>query len=340
MSAEKGFKLRSDLVIEPVEENGTPYYVIKDPRTEAFLSHQTPRVFPDLAIRWQNRARGDPTPRFGRKKILVSDDVLTRFAAKFRDLGLLVNDASHGEHKPMPKRSRWAGLSLKLPLANPERLLDWLYPKTKRCFSKGFVTFVAATIVTAIMIAITNRHELVFGLGRIVNFEGLFFVFATVSLVTILHELAHALTCRHFGGRVTDMGFLLLYLLPCFYVNISDTYLFREKRHRLLVVFAGGYFELFIWAASVLAWRVVATETFISRALFVVIAVCGIRSLFNFNPLIKMDGYFLLSDYLGIANLRQGSVIGDDTVGPTGRRAGRQPPVTRALRPAHSRPQR
>ena len=160
------------------------------------------------------------------------------------------------------------------------------------------------------MIAITNRHELAFGLGRVVNLEGLSFVIATVSMVTILHELAHALTCRHFGGRVTDMGFLLLYLLPCFYVNVSDTYLFREKRPRLLFVFAGGYFELFIWAASVLAWRVVATETFVSRALFVVIAVCGIRSLFNFNPLIKMDGYFLLSDYLGIANLRQEALSG------------------------------
>jgi multidrug efflux pump subunit AcrA (membrane-fusion protein) len=128
--------------------------------------------------------------------------------------------------------------------------------------------------------------------------------------VTILHELAHALTCRHFGGKVTDMGFLLLYFLPCFYVNVSDTYLFREKRQRLWVVFAGGYFEMFIWASSVLAWRVVAQETFVSRALFIVVAVCGIRSLFNFNPLIKMDGYFLLSDYLGIANLRQEALSG------------------------------
>ena len=310
MSAEKGFKLRSDLVIEPVEENGTPYYVIKDPRAERFYRIKPLEYF--LISQFDGRTGLAEIRRRAseEKKVLISDDVLTRFAAKFRDLGLLVDGASKDKTAPTSKRSRWAGLTLKFPLANPERLLDWIYPKTKWCFSTGFVAFAAATIVAAIMIAITNRHELAFGLGRVVNLEGLSFVIATVSIVTILHELAHALTCRHFGGRVTDMGFLLLYLLPCFYVNVSDTYLFREKRPRLLVVFAGGYFELFIWAASVLAWRVVATETFVSRALFVVIAVCGIRSLFNFNPLIKMDGYFLLSDYLGIANLRQEALSG------------------------------
>ena len=310
MSAEKGFKLRSDLVIEPVEENGIPYYIIKDPRSERFYRIKPLEYF--LISQFDGRTGLAEIRRRAseEKKVLISDDVLTRFAAKFRDLGLLVDGASNDENAPRPKRSRWAGLSLKLPLANPERLLDWLYPKTRWCFSTGFVAFAAATIVAAIMIAINNRHELAFGLGRVVNLEGLFFVIVTVSLVTILHELAHALTCRHFGGRVTDMGFLLLYLLPCFYVNVSDTYLFREKRQRLLVVFAGGYFELFIWAVSVLAWRVVATETFVSRALFVVIAVCGIRSLFNFNPLIKLDGYFLLSDYLGIANLRQEALSG------------------------------
>ena len=94
------------------------------------------------------------------------------------------------------------------------------------------------------------------------------------------------------------------------YCNVSDTYLMKEKRQRMWVLFSGGFFELFIWAGSVLAWRVVAPETFVSRALFVIVAVCGIRSLFNFNPLIKMDGYFLLLDYLAVANLRKEALAG------------------------------
>ncbi len=309
MSVEKGFRLRSDLEIEPVDENGTLSYVIKDPRSERFFRIKPLEYFlisqfdgnTDLA---EIRRRASDE-----KKVLVSNDVLTRFAAKFQDLGLLVDSAERGEPRPTPK-TRWSGLTLKFPLTNPERFLNWLYPMTRWCFSAGFVMFMAATIVAAILVAVANRHDLAFGLERVVSLEGLLFVLITVSIVTVLHELAHALACRHFGGRVTDMGFLLLYFLPCFYVNVSDTYLFREKRQRLWVVFAGGYFEMFIWAASVFTWRVVAQETFVSRALFVVIAVCGIRSLFNFNPLIKMDGYFLLSDYLGISNLRQEALSG------------------------------
>jgi putative peptide zinc metalloprotease protein len=309
LSAEKDFKLRSDLQIESVEDNGATFYVIKDPRSERFFRIKPLEYF--LISQFDGQTGLDEIRRRAseEKKVLVSTDVLTRFAAKFRELGLLVDSKQTAEPREAPS-SRWSGLTLKFPLTNPERFLSWLYPKTWWCFSAGFVAFMAATIIAAVLVAVANRHDLAFGIARVVSVEGLLFVLVTVSLVTILHELAHALTCRHFGGKVTDMGFLLLYFLPCFYVNVSDTYLFREKRQRLWVVFAGGYFEMFIWASSVLAWRVVAQETFVSRALFIVVAVCGIRSLFNFNPLIKMDGYFLLSDYLGIANLRQEALSG------------------------------
>jgi multidrug resistance efflux pump len=162
----------------------------------------------------------------------------------------------------------------------------------------------------ALGLVIVNRESLVFGLGSIVSVEGALLIVITLSVVTIFHELAHGITCRHFGGRVQDMGFLLYYLVPSFYCNVSDTYLFKEKRQRIWVSFAGGFFELFVWALAVLAWRVVAPETFLSRVFFVVIAICGIKAIFNFNPLIKLDGYYMLADTLGIANLRKEALAG------------------------------
>ncbi|HEY7817768.1 MAG TPA: efflux RND transporter periplasmic adaptor subunit, partial [Vicinamibacteria bacterium] len=242
------------------------------------------------------------------KNVLVSEEVLSRFADKFRGLGLLrAEDEERARAEIEPSRSffQW-----KLPLANPDAVVDWLYPKFRRCFSPAFVVLMCLALIVAGAVFVLNGDELALGLGSVVSLEGLLFVLVTITLVTVLHELAHALTCRHFGGRVTDMGFLLLYFLPCFYCNVGDTYLFREKRQRLWVFFSGGFFELFVWALAVLGWRVVAPGTLASRALLVVAAVSCVRSLFNFNPLIQMDGYFMLSEHLGIKNLRRQALSG------------------------------
>ncbi len=238
--------------MEPVEEEGTLYYVIKDPSTNRFfrikpLEHYLVSQFDGKTPPEEIRRRASEE-----KKVLVSEDVLARFAAKFRDVGLLISDESE---IPAARSARSGSpasiLTWKFPLANPERLSDWLYPKLKWCFTPLFVGFVGVTILAASGVLIANRNDLVFGLVNVVSLESLGFVIATIAAVTVLHELAHALTCRHFGGRVTDMGFLLLYLVPCFYCNVSDTYLMREKRQRMWVLFAGGFFELFIWAVSV-----------------------------------------------------------------------------------------
>lgn len=303
--APRELALRSDLVVAPVEEQGASYYVIKDPLTNRFFRIKPLEHF--LVTQFDGATSFETIRRRAseQKNVLVSEDVLSRFAEKFRELGLLVEDAEDGAEARSGVSRGSSVFRFKLPLANPERFLDWLYPRVRFCFSAAFVSLVGLSLLAAGSVVVSLRQELVFGLDGVVNLEGLAFVLATVSFITLLHEIAHGLTCRHFGGRVTDMGFLLLYFLPCFYCNVSDTYLFREKRQRLWVFFAGGFFELFLWALSVLGFRLVAPGTTVSRALFVVAAVSFVRSLFNFNPLIKMDGYFMLSEYLGIKNLRR-----------------------------------
>ena len=204
--------LRSDVVMEPVEEEGTLYYIIKDPRTNRFfrikpLEHYLISQFDSKTPLDAIRKRASKE-----KKILVSEEVLARFAAKFCEIGLLVSNES--EIPATPSASPAGILTWKFPLANPERLSDWLYPKLKWCFTPSFVAFVGVTILAAAGVLIANRNDLAFGLVNVVSLEGLGFVIATIAAVTILHELAHALTCRHFGGRVTDMGFLVLYLVP------------------------------------------------------------------------------------------------------------------------------
>ena len=104
------------------------------------------------------------------------------------------------------------------------------------------------------------------------------------------------------------MGFMLIFFMPAMYCNMSDAWLFPEKSRRLWVTFAGAYFELFLWAVATLIWRVTDPHTFVNYAALIIMATSGIKSFFNLNPLIKLDGYYLLSDYLDIPNLRSRAV--------------------------------
>jgi putative peptide zinc metalloprotease protein len=120
-----------------------------------------------------------------------------------------------------------------------------------------------------------------------------------------LHELAHGLTCKHFGGDVHESGVLVMFFMPCLYCNVSDAWMIREKWKRMLIAAAGGYFDLCLWALAVFAWRLTVQDSLPNFVAFVVLTVCGTRGLINFNPLLRLDGYYLLSDWLGIANLRK-----------------------------------
>src|SRR5207249_7357152 len=91
------------------------------------------------------------------------------------------------------------------------------------------------------------------------------------------------------------------------YCNISDAWLLREKSKRLAVTLAGGYFELFLWALAVFVWRVTIPDSLVNYLAFVVLSACGVQTLFNFNPLLKLDGYYLLSDWMEVPNLQQRS---------------------------------
>lgn len=310
---EKPFlRLRPDLILQPVEEGGTGYWVIKDPADNRFFRVKALEYF--LITQFDGKTSLEEIRRRAseERRVLVTYDVLNRFAEKFVSLGLLesASGAPHGSASRRPARRIGRLFFFKLPLANPESLLDRLYAAIPWMFRPAAVVIMIATILLGLALAVVHWQSLSFGLSTIASLEGLLLIYLTVTAVTLLHELAHGLTCRHFGGRVQDMGFLLMYFVPCFYCNVSDTYLFKEKRQRLWVVFSGGFFELFLWALAVIGWRVVAPETLVSRVLFVIIGVSGVKALFNFNPLIKLDGYYLLADALGIANLRKEALAG------------------------------
>jgi multidrug resistance efflux pump len=200
----------------------------------------------------------------------------------------------------------WQGLlSWRINLFDPDRFFTWAQPRLWFFWTRSFVILSAGCIALAALLVGLNREQLAVSFIGSLRWETAVLGWLTLLTVSTLHEFAHGLTCKRHGGEVHEVGFLMLLLMPCFYCNVSDAWLFREKSRRLWVTFAGAYFELFLWALAVFAWRLTMADTLINRLSFMVLSACGLQTLLNFNPLIKLDGYYLLSDWLEVPNLQQ-----------------------------------
>jgi putative peptide zinc metalloprotease protein len=187
---------------------------------------------------------------------------------------------------------------------NPERIFDWLLPRTRWAFTPAFQVFGCFLIACGLTIFYLHWKDLAAQTPNLLNFWTVLMVWPIVMAVSGYHEFSHGLTCRHFGGRVQEVGFMLIYFSPAFYCDVSDAWMFPSRKQRMAVTLAGGYSQLMLWGVCAIIWRLTETNTVINNIMVVVVLFSGLQTLFNFNPLIKLDGYYMLSDYLEIPNLR------------------------------------
>jgi multidrug efflux pump subunit AcrA (membrane-fusion protein) len=307
--ADTRVRLRSDLETRSETADSNSPVILKDPLTGRFYRFS--------AVQGAVLRRLDGTRDFRSVAESVARECLTSvtepqvedFAVKLRNLLLLDDEACWVRLRALgkPRRSVIRSLlSIKIHAFDPEQLLGRLERGLSLCFSPWFPAIVWATVAAGVVISVLNWDSLFLSFGSLFSLYSVPLIVAVIFVVMTLHEFAHAVTLRHFGGRTREMGFLLLYFIPAFYCNVSDAWMLK-KRERLLVTLAGGYIQLFVWALATVCWRIAAPETFASRVCLITIAFSGIQALFNFNPLIRLDGYYLLSDLLGIPNLRQKS---------------------------------
>ena len=300
-------KLRSDLVIRPqASVNGTTV-VVKDPaarrffsfgEVEHFVARQLDGATPLDIVRRRVEARfGQPLP----------EQTLQHFVEQFRRFRLLDDGSERREGEYAHQRVRGSLLYIRVKAFDPDRLLDLLVTRVNGVFTRTFLLASAATILMALAVTAVGWPQFTHDLMRLYRVDALLAAWVTVISVTTVHEFAHGVTCKRFGGQVNEIGFMLLYFQPAFYCNVSDAWLIPEKSKRLWVTFAGAYSEMLVWALATLAWRVTEPDTWINFVALVIMATSGVKTLFNLNPLIKLDGYYLLSDYLEIPNLRQKS---------------------------------
>lgn len=122
------------------------------------------------------------------------------------------------------------------------------------------------------------------------------------------HESAHGLTCKHFGGAVHKMGFLLYYLEPCFFVDVTEVYVYAGKWARIATSIAGIWVELIFCSAASIIWWGTPVGTPVHELCYKIMLITGVGVVvINLNPLIKLDGYYILCELVGIIGLKEDS---------------------------------
>jgi putative peptide zinc metalloprotease protein len=314
MLQDKPPKIRADLIIQEIKnKDGSFHYVIKDPITNAFfkVGEAEHFIIRNLdGITSISAVAGLAAERFG---VAVSDAEISGFISELEKLCFLDNELGRQEllrrqktaDGDRPKTLFGRLVFFKIKAFDPRRLLDRLVIRARVFFTKEFVALAVLTIAFSTLITLYNLHDIADGFWGLMNFQGIVIIYLSMFAVVLLHEFAHGLTCKHYGGDVREMGMLFIYFQPAFYCNVSDAWLFPEKRKRLWVSFSGGFIQIFIWAVAVLVWRATQQDLLINKISLAVLSFAGIATLFNFNPLLRYDGYYLLSDYAEIPNLRK-----------------------------------
>jgi putative peptide zinc metalloprotease protein len=131
------------------------------------------------------------------------------------------------------------------------------------------------------------------------------FLFGAMAL---FHESGHGLTCKHFGARVEKMQFLLLYFAPTFVCDVTQVWIVGDKKARISTIIAGIWIDFILCLGATVIWWGTATGMFIHDFCYKIMMVTGIGvTILNLNPLIKLDGYYLLAELIGEADLKERS---------------------------------
>lgn len=203
--------------------------------------------------------------------------------------------------------------SVKFPLFDPNRLLDNTAFLLRPLFSRWGGLLWLFAVVPALVLAGIHWKALTTNMAdRVLSMENLVLIWLIYPVLKLFHEFAHAYAVKRWGGEVHEMGIMLLVFVPIPYVDASSATAFGDKRKRMLVGAAGILAEVFFAALAMIVWAHVPPGSLRAVAYNVMIIACVSTLLFNGNPLLRFDAYYVLADFLEIPNmgLRSNQYIG------------------------------
>jgi putative peptide zinc metalloprotease protein len=313
-------RARPDIAIVANDGPRGRRYSVKDPvsleyfqlgEREAFLLDQlqSPRSIGELQRAYEQRFAPEQ----------ISQEQVMAFCKSMHDHSLLVPEgpgqASVRDRRVLERSSRAAlwrlsPLAIRFPGIDPTWLLDRLRWLGRIAFSR-FGAALGLMAMVLVGVALVGRADDLF--AELYLLSDLFQPeYASAALLTVIilktwHELGHALACRRFGGECHEVGLMLLFFLPCLYCDVSDTWMLRERWKRSVVALGGVYFELLLAIVAGALWLILAPGFLKVLCLYLAVAASISTLLVNLNPLMRFDGYYLLSDLWGVPNLYEQS---------------------------------
>jgi len=204
-------------------------------------------------------------------------------------------------------------LFARIPLIDPDRFLDRWVSVFGLIFTKTGLALWLILISAGLYFLAGRAGELVNSAAGMFDPASLPFLYLGLVIAKVFHEFGHAFSCKRFGrlaggGEVHVMGIMFLVFTPLPYVDVSSTWAFRSKWHRITVGAAGMFVELALAAVAAIVWAHTRQGTVVNAVCYNIMFIAGVSSLlFNGNPLLRYDAYYILSDLLEIPNLSQRS---------------------------------
>jgi len=310
--ADTKIKFREDLRCSLHEQGGQPRYVVEDPVGSKFFrlgvhewtfvsfldGKRTVREAYDLAVEsvGPNQLPHAEVSRLCRWLLRSG---LARIVEAER-----ASEEVFGP-KVEPNREAWNPFSIRLPLFNPDQLLATLLPWMGWLFSRQvFYIWLCACFAGGYQIVL-QWDQFATASTELLSPDSWLLLIAIWLVLKVIHEFAHGLACKKFGGSVSRAGIILILFSPIAYVDLTSSWRIRSKWKRVFISASGMYAEFGVAAVAAIVWGN-SQPGLLNHLAHKTVLMAGLTTLlFNVNPLMRFDGYYILADLLDITNLYQ-----------------------------------
>jgi putative peptide zinc metalloprotease protein len=310
---------RPDLSARRQRYLGRSYWVVKDPIGLHYFRFQD-EEYAILQMfdgqRSLDEIKDEFEAQFPPQKITLEE--LQQFLGMLHRSGLVIVGSPGQGHQLRKRRDERRRKEILGALTNvlcirfkgfdPERFLNWLHPKVKWFFHPFTMVCCVLFALSALMLVLAEFdvfQSKLPGFYQFFSIYNAFWLAVTLGVTKVFHEFGHGLSCKHFGGECHEMGVMILVLTPCLYCNVSDSWMLPSKWQRAFIGAAGMYVELVMAAIATYVWWFTEPGLLNNLALNTMFIASVSTVLFNANPLLRYDGYYILSDLTEIPNLRQ-----------------------------------